>query len=145
VNEEWWGICSISAGSSTRGRRLAYSSLQTLWGGRDDADVASGAVSLFREDVRNYPNPFVAGRGSTRIKFAVNGIPSVSVVIYDLRGREVKTLADIMVLSDGQRTVDWNGLSSSNDPVDAGLYIARIQVWSDTAEETKYRKIVVVK
>jgi len=72
----------------------------------------------------NYPNPF---RTTTRIRFALPEESAVSLSVYTLQGRLVRTLVKPdRVLSADYHTVLWDGKNSSGNRVAAGQYIYRM-------------------
>ncbi len=69
------------------------------------------------------PNPF---NPSTKISFAVpTGGSQVSLAIFDLQGRHVKTLVSGS-LNGGQHSVTWNGDDTDGRRVASGLYFYRL-------------------
>lgn len=72
---------------------------------------------------QNYPNPF---NPSTKIQFSVPRTEKVSIIVYDLMGREVKRLVDYDILNPGKYTVEWNGTDNSGNRVSSGIYFARM-------------------
>ncbi|MEW6512253.1 MAG: family 10 glycosylhydrolase [Bacteroidota bacterium] len=66
---------------------------------------------------QNYPNPF---NPYTTIPFEVPATGRVTIVVYDLLGREVETLVD-EVRSPGRYTVSWNAGGRSS-----GVYFVRM-------------------
>jgi hypothetical protein len=66
---------------------------------------------------QNYPNPF---NPVTKIKFTVVNKEQVSLIIYDLLGREVTRLID-QELNPGSHEVEFNGKDLSS-----GTYFYRI-------------------
>ncbi len=78
------------------------------------------------EVLQGYPNPFDE---QTTITFAIpdsrtSGVP-VSLVIYDLLGRRVRTLASGPRFP-GTFTVVWDGTDARGQPVASGLYLCRL-------------------
>ena len=76
---------------------------------------------------QNYPNPF---NPTTTIDYNVAANGYVSLKVYDVMGRLVKTLVDNQWTAAGQTSgysVTWNGLDDSGQKVSAGLYIYRLQ------------------
>ena len=71
---------------------------------------------------QNYPNPF---NPNTQIEYALPTDANVSVVIYDLMGRQISTLVNQQV-SAGYHSVMWNATSDMGSPVSAGVYIYTI-------------------
>ena len=73
--------------------------------------------------LRNYPNPF---NPSTRIQFTLSRDAQVSLRVFDVQGRLVRTLVD-SYLAAGPRTVDWDGKSDSGVALASGAYFLRLQ------------------
>lgn len=71
---------------------------------------------------QNYPNPF---NPSTTIIFELPNAEQISLIIYDLLGREI-----IKLISDekmqGIIRKEWNGRDSTNKLVSSGIYIATL-------------------
>ena len=67
---------------------------------------------------RNYPNPF---NSITHIDYQVPTANHISITIYDIMGREVKTLMDQVQIK-GIYTIDWNGQSEYGEFVSTGVY-----------------------
>ncbi len=83
--------------------------------------------------MQNRPNPF--GAGGTNISFTVDRVPcTVSLKVYDLRGRLVRTLVDepsnhpTIQLSN---QVVWDRMDSSGNEVASGVYFCRLTVYPD--------------
>ncbi len=80
----------------------------------------------------NYPNPF---NPTTRIEYRLPDASEVKLTVYDMLGREVRTLVNRRQSAGTHRvTFDGSGLSS-------GIYIYRIQ----TDEFAQSRKMLLVK
>ena len=72
---------------------------------------------------QNYPNPF---NPTTQIKYDLPEDAMVSITIYDLMGRQVKTLVNSSQTA-GYRSIQWNATNNEGQPVSAGLYLYTIQ------------------
>lgn len=71
----------------------------------------------------NYPNPF---NPSTRISFNISKPEgSVSLKVFDVVGREVKTLIS-EPMQPGQYFVEWDGTNNQGIAVTSGVYIYRM-------------------
>jgi hypothetical protein len=93
-----------------------------------------GAVA----DVRVFPNPFVA---STTIRFDVPAPGGrVSVRVYDLSGRLVRTLGDDD-LGPGSYELGWDARNEGGNRVAAGVYFYRIELSGAALQ----RKLVVLR
>lgn len=71
----------------------------------------------------NYPNPF---NPSTAISFKINNSQTISLVIYDLMGKEVMRLIDNEFYYSGIYKTSWNGKNTSNQSVASGVYYFRL-------------------
>lgn len=71
---------------------------------------------------QNYPNPFNPG---TDVVYSLPVPSAISLTVYDMLGREIKTLASGQ-LAAGSRTARWDGRDNRNVPVAAGTYIYRL-------------------
>ena len=74
----------------------------------------------------NYPNPF---NPITKIRYRLPHEIRVILKIYDVNGREVKTLVNSNQ-SAGYRYTLWNGINNLGEPVTSGLYFYRIEAGS---------------
>jgi hypothetical protein len=103
------------------------------------SDAASGAGGLPTAFVlkQNHPNPF---NPSTTIKFALPNSGPVSLVVYDIAGRLVKTLVNGNMEATNHSVV-WNGRDSSDRQVSSGVYYYRLV--ADGFTDT--RKMMLVK
>ena len=81
----------------------------------------TGLPTAFGLD-QNYPNPF---NPSTTIRFALPKDAQVSLKIYDVLGREVRTLVNARVTA-GYQQVIWDGRNGLGAQVASGMYIYRI-------------------
>jgi hypothetical protein len=77
----------------------------------------------FARLLRNYPNPF---NPATRIQFTLPRDAQVSLRVFDVQGRLVRTLIDSYVAA-GPRTVDWDGKDNSGATLASGTYFLRLQ------------------
>lgn len=72
----------------------------------------------------NYPNPF---NPNTLISYYLPEQSFVKLTIYDLLGREIKTLIKENQ-SSGIKTVTWHGKDDSGNSVSSGMYIYKLEV-----------------
>ncbi len=72
---------------------------------------------------QNYPNPF---NPATNIEYRIASSEFVTLKIYDIRGRLVKTLVNENH-SPGSYRVQWDGRDQSGESVVSGFYFYRIQ------------------
>ena len=86
---------------------------------------------------QNYPNPF---NPTTQIKYDLPQDAMVSINIYDLMGRNIRSLVNTNQ-SAGYRSIQWDATNSLGDPVSAGMYIYMIQA----GEFRQVKKMVLLK
>ncbi len=72
---------------------------------------------------QNYPNPF---NPTTEIKYDLPEDALVSINIYDLMGRSIKSLVNSQQTA-GYRSIQWNATNNLGEPVSAGMYLYTIQ------------------
>jgi len=99
----------------------------------DDERIVPDAFSLSQ----NYPNPFNA---STAIKFSLPYAEHVRLDIYDLTGRNIKTLIDDN-LETGQHSIIWDGVNYAGFSAPSGLYFYTLR----TDDGALTRKMSMIK
>ena len=70
---------------------------------------------------QNFPNPF---NPITSITFDVAKMDEISLVVYDLTGKEVVTLVS-GIFTPGRYQVNWNAVNNAGDGISSGMYIYR--------------------
>ncbi len=87
---------------------------------------------------QNFPNPF---NPVTQIRYQLPEQSRVSISIYDIMGRAVRTLVSSDAQLAGYRQVVWDATNDLGEPVSAGMYLYVIQAgdFRDT------RKMVLMK
>jgi hypothetical protein len=90
--------------------------------GDDVVDAGASAAMTFGA----YPNPF---HGSTEIAFSVPASASVSLKVYDISGRLVRTLVE-GTLEAGSHRVVWDGRTGAGSATAPGVYLAVVKVGS---------------
>ena len=86
---------------------------------------------------QNYPNPF---NPTTQIRYDLPESKYVSIVIYDLMGRKIKSLVN-MHQDAGYMSIYWGATNDLGQPVSAGMYIYTIQA----GEFRETKKMVLLK
>lgn len=90
-------------------------------------------------------SPYGGGRYSESIiSYSVTSASSVSLKIYDVNGRMVRTLMDTQIIP-SQGLVAWDGKDDNGDIVPVGIYICYIEaVEGSTGKLTRDKKTIVV-
>jgi len=86
---------------------------------------------------QNYPNPF---NPTTTLRYDLPENSLVTITIYDMMGRIVKTLVNSSQTA-GFKSIRWSGNNDRNEPVSAGLYLYTIQA----GEFRQTKKMVLLK
>ena len=86
---------------------------------------------------QNYPNPF---NPSTTIQFQIHASADVELVIVDVQGRKVRTLAD-QRCDAGAHSIQWNGLDDAGKQVPGGVYMVVLK----SSGHREIKKIVLLK
>lgn len=91
------------------------------------------------ELLQNYPNPF---NPSTVIRFSVRELEGANVTlkIYDLHGRLVRTLVDGMKAK-GNHVIQWDGRNDRGIRASSGIYLMRLNAGSTSS----VRKMILIK
>jgi len=86
---------------------------------------------------QNYPNPF---NPITTLRYDLPENSLVNIIIYDLLGRQVKSLIN-QTQEAGYKSVLWNATNNYGKPVSAGVYLYQIQA----GEFVQTKKMVLLK
>ncbi len=93
---------------------------------------------------QNYPNPF---NPTTQIRFNVKENSHVILKVFDVLGREVKTLVN-KEMNNGEYTVTWNSENNFGQKVSSGIYLYRIEAVPSGGNAGRYiqsRKMLLIK
>jgi hypothetical protein len=126
-------------GSVQNAKTYAYTLAVVLDDGTEEKSqtvtvrTAAGDLTLDQ----NHPNPF---NPSTRISFGLDRDATVSLVIYDVSGRHIRTLVS-RSMSAGVYTEVWDGRDAFGQPAAGGIYFYRLS--SGTRSLTK--KMILLK
>ena len=86
---------------------------------------------------QNYPNPF---NPSTIISYSLPTAALVKVIVYDILGREVKTLVN-MNQKAGVQQIVWNGNNNFGHLVSSGIYFYKVTA----GEQVQVKKMIMLK
>ncbi len=90
---------------------------------------------------QNYPNPF---NPSTTIRYAIPRAGSVSLRIFDVLGREVRTLVDGNMPA-GTHSAIWDGRNSIGQQVGTGVYFCRLTITDGGRTPAVVRKMLLLR
>ena len=101
-----------------------------------DVDAEAGMPSAYAIH-QNYPNPF---NPTTQINYDLPDDALVSINVYDLMGRSIRTLVNAKI-SAGYNSIFWDATNDYGESVSAGMYIYTIQ----TGEFKQTKKMLLLK
>jgi hypothetical protein len=129
------GMDSSSAINKNSGAESTIEALLSLYGiennpyaanefnkmiGIEDKEVSAAPDEFTLSN--NYPNPF---NPVTTINYSLTKYARISIVIYDVLGKKIKTLADDFYGA-GSYSIVWNGRDEYGNAVSSGVYFYRI-------------------
>jgi hypothetical protein len=98
-----------------------------------DIDLIPDVFALHQ----NYPNPF---NPTTQIKYDLPEDAMVSITIYDIMGRSIRSLVNSKQTA-GYLSIVWDATNNLGEPMSAGMYIYTIQAGSFR----QVRKMILLK
>ncbi len=111
---------------------------ELLLGISSNEEIAPQSFQLYQ----NYPNPF---NGSTTLKYYLAVDAKVSIVVYDILGREINKLTDSFKKA-GNYTVNWNGWDYSKRDVSSGLYFVTLRIQNNGKNiHRQVRKLMLIR
>jgi len=87
--------------------------------------------------VNNYPNPF---NPNTTIELTLSKRENVEVTIYNVLGKEVKSLVK-GTLDEGEHSFQWNGRDNESQSLPSGIYFYKIS----TDSRSIFKKMLLMK
>lgn len=101
----------------------------------DKSDEIINSNTLITKLFKAKPNPF---RTQTEIRYSLAAAEKVSLFIYDISGRIVKSLVNGKI-NPGIYSINWNGKNDRGQQVSAGIYFYQLK----TKDYTKTNKILL--
>jgi len=123
--------------AGTQGTDLPVGFGMTSWTVGSAADLDVSAAPYEFNLSKNYPNPF---NPTTTINYEIAVGSDVSIVIYDMVGREVKTLVSSFN-NPGSYSAVWNAKNNEGLEVSAGMYVYKMIA----GDFVKVNKMLLVK
>lgn len=90
---------------------------------------------------QNYPNPF---NPTTTIRYSVPSAEHVSLIIYDVLGRQVRELVS-ETMSAGEYLIQWDGTDKNDIQVASGVYFYQLELKNKGVTKTQVRKMILVR
>lgn len=86
----------------------------------------------------NHPNPF---NPATTINFAVRETGVCQIVVYDCKGRKIRTLFNETAQANTNYSLLWNGCDDNGNQVSSGVYFYKLR----SADKNYTRKMLLLK
>jgi len=104
-------------------------------------------------NIKIFPNPFVAGKQNTKIRYVLTKDSSVKIEIYTLTGTNVRKWyyqPGIELKSKGQpegytNEQDWDGQNDTGEIVANGMYLIIIEAKNETEFQREMKYVAVIK
>ena len=128
----YWHVSAINTGGESLWSSVAYFMTGTSLAVRETDRIPEEFTLL-----QNYPNPF---NPSTVISYRLSAYSSVKLTVYDVLGREIKTLVDVPQNA-GEYSVVWSATDEKNMPVSSGIYFCRLE----TDHGILQKKMILIK
>jgi hypothetical protein len=126
------GACQDDDGGTDRGAVwVLYLQYDATAGIPDEHYVPASA------EIHSFPNP---SREITRIAFSLEREEAVTLAIYDVRGKLVRTLLNRQ-MGPGAYSQEWDGRADEGADVPSGIYFARLE----RGAEVSTAKIIVLR
>jgi hypothetical protein len=107
------------------------------WGDTLNGTLGVRAVApIMEEDYKleqNYPNPF---NPNTKIRFSLPTPENISLIVYDINGKEVNRIIDGKKFEKGTFEADWNGKNQYGNSVASGVYFYKL-IWGNFEKSMK--------
>ena len=146
-NNEVWLYEVVNGGHHWPGAygNMDVSASDEIWGFfnniiSQNLDISGNNMDQFLNSFNiysNYPNPF---NPITTLRYVLPEDVLVNITIYDMMGRQVKTIVNSPQTA-GYKSTQWNATNNRNEPVSAGLYLYTIE--AGEFKETK--KMILLK
>jgi len=136
AEENYWGTLDPDAIAALMKGRVDW---EPFLEGEPSTAVTEGELVLPQRFAlhQSFPNPFNAG---VVIPFDLPGEAEVRLVVYDIAGRQVRTVVR-EVLAGGRHARQWDGLDAKGRPVASGAYLYRLV----TVDRSATGKMVLVR
>ncbi len=110
----------VSQGNGSRNLRIIIGTEEYAKAHSENISLQPYEYALYQ----NYPNPF---NPSTNIIYQLKEKESVTLEIFDILGRRIKSIINNTVQNPGQHIATWNGTNNYGEKVASGIYIYRIR------------------
>ncbi len=131
---DWWGTQWVD-----QNFEKYYMYRNVVLSDQTSVGVADVTPTIAREYLleQNFPNPF---NPSTTIKYRLAKSSSVTVTVFNVLGRKVRTLVNTN-LNAGEYSIEWDGMDDAGMALSNGVYFYRIE----TPSFSQTKKMLLIK
>jgi len=104
-----------------------------------DFTAKGGAIA----DLIPYPSPFDPANGPIMIRYVLDKRSDVSINIYDMSGRLVKTVVDNLAREAGISEDPWSGANFASEELANGVYFCEIVAKDEDGEHRRYTSLAI--
>ena len=105
------------------------------------ATVKTAPLPIEFSLAQNYPNPF---NPSTMIHYSLADDSKVTLEIYNMRGRLVKTLVERRQPA-GAHDIQWSAIDEFGIGLASGIYLCKLHAQSEANEFVETRKMMLMR
>jgi hypothetical protein len=120
VSSLYWRVRGENAGGAGPWSRSNLLTISTGSGIDDGEEKIPESMVL----LQNYPNPF---NPSTAIDFYLSKGEKITLVIFDVLGREIIRLIDNVITSSGYHSTVWDGKDKTGRRIGSGIYFYQLR------------------
>ena len=91
---------------------------------------------------QNYPNPF---NPSTTIHYTLPSSGEVTLTVYDITGKKVKTLIQTRQAAGSNYTVNWDARNDNGLPVSSGIYFYELEFAGTGQKYSEVKRMIYLK
>ncbi len=128
------GRLTLEAAADALNTKICFIDIQSSIDSVEQNPAAPQAFELRQ----NYPNPF---NSSTSIDFDLPSETHITLTLYDLLGRTIRTLADGRRTA-GQHSLIWDGTDDAGRAVSSGVYLYQLRIGDGALLQ---RKLVLIR
>lgn len=100
--------------------------------------IRNKVLSISNKLFQNYPNPF---NPVTNIQFQLNKLKTVSIIVYNILGKEIKVLLKDE-LPAGEYTIQWNGKDNKENVLPGGIYFIQMVAIPNGRQDGAYHQTI---
>ena len=110
------------------------------------SDVTHVLSSSMEGAFTNFPNPFAAGKESTKITYLIDQPSTVTMTLYTIWGDPVRKLMNEYVAQSGlHQNIEWDGRNGDGNIVNNGVYYLVLDIRGGNGVSRVFKRKVAVR